>query len=326
MTYSCDMIQDLLPLYCDDICSADTKEIVAEHLAQCAACQAIYKQMKDEGVAQRFQMERDNVVLRHNKQVKRKSVTVGITFATILMIPVIVTLIVNLAVGRTLDWFFIVLTSLFVLASVTVVPLLVERKKLMWTIGTFTGSLMLLLMTVAIFTRGNWFFLAAIPSLFGLWLCFGGPVLYALPQSNFLKNRKGLLYMGVSTVLLYCTIITSGIMAFQSGAAWRIAWIITPVALTIPWFMFAVIRYLPVNRLVKAGICTIFTGVVSLLIQPIVDWVLGNPTSLRLLDANLRYWDSNVLINANADLLVLLSCLLVGVLLLGAGIVRGRRK
>lgn len=35
---SCDVIRDLLPLYCDEICSPDTAKLVEEHLKDCQDC------------------------------------------------------------------------------------------------------------------------------------------------------------------------------------------------------------------------------------------------------------------------------------------------
>ena len=320
MTFSCDTIKDLLPLYVDNVCSEDTKNILQAHLATCPTCRDLYEKMKNETVANQFHVERDEVVSRHNKQVKRKSATIGIAFAAILMVPIIVTLIVNLAVGRTLDWFFIVLTSLLVLASVTVVPLMAEGKKILLTIGSFTVSLLLLLMTVAIFTGGNWFFLAAVPTLFGLQLVFGPMVLTQLPQTKFLKNRKGLVYMIISTVMLYLTILTAGLYSFD-GTSWRIAWSVTSITLIIPWFMFLIIRYLRTNRLIKAGICLIFSGVVFSLINSVVNWIIdGIRGTIRLFEANLALWNSDAVINANIDLITLLTCVILGMIFIGIGI------
>ena len=33
---TCDVIQDILPLYCDDVCSKDSRELVEKHLEDCA--------------------------------------------------------------------------------------------------------------------------------------------------------------------------------------------------------------------------------------------------------------------------------------------------
>ncbi|MHA6533853.1 zf-HC2 domain-containing protein [Paenibacillus sp. BAC0078] len=43
---SCDVIQDLLPLYYDGICSTATKELVEEHLMECEHCQSSLDQIK----------------------------------------------------------------------------------------------------------------------------------------------------------------------------------------------------------------------------------------------------------------------------------------
>ncbi|MGG4093683.1 zf-HC2 domain-containing protein [Paenibacillus lautus] len=42
---SCDIIQDLLPLYYDDVCSTDTKALVDEHLADCPDCREVLSHM-----------------------------------------------------------------------------------------------------------------------------------------------------------------------------------------------------------------------------------------------------------------------------------------
>ena len=66
------------------------------------------------------------------------------------MIPMIVCQICNIAVDHALDWFFIVLASLLVLASVTVLPLLAQTKKGLWTIMGFTLSILFLLLVICI--------------------------------------------------------------------------------------------------------------------------------------------------------------------------------
>ncbi|WP_098749457.1 zf-HC2 domain-containing protein [Paenibacillus sp. EZ-K15] len=42
---SCNIIQDLLPLYYDDVCSTDTKALVDEHLADCPDCREVLSHM-----------------------------------------------------------------------------------------------------------------------------------------------------------------------------------------------------------------------------------------------------------------------------------------
>lgn len=43
MKYPCDVIQDLLPLYLDGVCSEESKAAVAQHLSECPACKQTYE-------------------------------------------------------------------------------------------------------------------------------------------------------------------------------------------------------------------------------------------------------------------------------------------
>lgn len=46
MNVSCGVIQDLLPLYAEDLASDETKELVGEHLRSCPACQKRLEELK----------------------------------------------------------------------------------------------------------------------------------------------------------------------------------------------------------------------------------------------------------------------------------------
>ena len=43
---SCNVYQDILPLYVDDVVSDETREFVADHLQKCASCRAELAKMK----------------------------------------------------------------------------------------------------------------------------------------------------------------------------------------------------------------------------------------------------------------------------------------
>ena len=46
MSDKCNLIKDILPLYVEDMVSADTREFVSEHLENCAECRAEFKRMR----------------------------------------------------------------------------------------------------------------------------------------------------------------------------------------------------------------------------------------------------------------------------------------
>lgn len=45
MKYTCDLIQDLLPLYLDGVCSEESKEAIEGHLPDCSDCKEFYAVM-----------------------------------------------------------------------------------------------------------------------------------------------------------------------------------------------------------------------------------------------------------------------------------------
>ena len=47
---TCDVIRDLLPLYCDGVCSQDSRELVREHLEDCRECRGLLQKMRQECV------------------------------------------------------------------------------------------------------------------------------------------------------------------------------------------------------------------------------------------------------------------------------------
>ena len=64
MNQNCHIIQDLLPLYVDDVLSEESKKFVEEHLKECEYCREMFNQMNhefevpslqsDKGKGQRF--------------------------------------------------------------------------------------------------------------------------------------------------------------------------------------------------------------------------------------------------------------------------------
>lgn len=47
MKLNCNVIRDLLPLYADQICSDESRELVEEHIAECGGCTALLRQMQN---------------------------------------------------------------------------------------------------------------------------------------------------------------------------------------------------------------------------------------------------------------------------------------
>ncbi len=274
MNKQCEIIRDLLPLYMDGACSESSAQIIEEHLSECEVCKAFLQSMKSNPYEESLRRETEGVLAHHAKRQRRHTLAVGMGIAGVLCVPVLVCLIVNLAVGHGLDWFFIVLTALMVVASLLVVPLVAEKQRILCTMFSFTGTLLLLLLTCAIYTHGSWFPVAASSVLFGLSVLFMPYLAHALPLPAFWKRNRGLLVLGTDTILFALMMLCIGFYA-GSASYWRI---MPPIALFnggFLWLLFLVCRYLRVNRFFRAGLASVMTGVYTFSVDHVIGLILG---------------------------------------------------
>lgn len=83
---SCDVMGDLLPLYVDDVVSADTRDLVEEHLQSCPSCQEKLEAMRQPVVLPDFRnvQEQDTQTLKGIKK-KLKQKRLLVSFCSILL-------------------------------------------------------------------------------------------------------------------------------------------------------------------------------------------------------------------------------------------------
>ena len=147
MKMDCDVIRDILPLYADEACSDKSRALVEEHLGECEACREELAKMRATELESGMRRERINVIDYAMKRFRRRSTLIGMlgTLAAAVILLILLILIGPVLARRFLysmtgDWYYTVLASLAVLASVTVVPILMPRDKLFWTFCAFTAS------------------------------------------------------------------------------------------------------------------------------------------------------------------------------------------
>ena len=102
MKNECNIIRDILPLYAEDMVSADTSAFVEEHLTKCAECRAELNKMKTpsdfEPLATDIQVnDAEPLKTIKKKWVKRNRLMIG---ATALVTALVVMLLVFLSAGR----------------------------------------------------------------------------------------------------------------------------------------------------------------------------------------------------------------------------------
>ncbi len=287
------MISDLLPLYLDKACSQSSIEAVEEHLRECRSCNELLESMRrsEEVIDNAIAKERDEVLSKQSKFFKRRSAVAGSIIGGIFAVPILVCLIVNLATGAGLSWFFIVLAAMFIPASLTVVPLMMPKNKCLWTITLFTVSLLVLLAVCCIYSGGNWFFIAASGVLFGLSIPFMPVVVNTKPVAKVLGNNKALTVVGTYTLLYFIMMVCVGIKS-GSPEFFRISAAFSLPPLIYMWTMFALIRLPKWNGFFKTATCILASVLVYFFNDAIVLGILGNKPRIPSFDFSLTTTES----------------------------------
>ena len=224
--------------------------------------------------------------------------------------------ICNLAIDRTLSWFFIVLTALICAYTFipTLTPFFESKKLLAFCVSTYL-SICLLLFTCAVYTGGiSWFPTACIGTLMGYVMLFVPILLSNSPYSRFR------FVLSFTTTLILTVIL---LLYIRIGNPFRIlpAILITCYAFA-PAILCAVICTFPLDAFLKSGICVAFSTVVYYFTEYAVDILFG--TSERSYQVNFNDW--RLCLEGNIYLLCLVSLLFVSAVLISIGIVRIRKN
>ena len=293
MKYNCDMIADLLPLYIDKACSKSSEEAVEQHLSECQACSGLLADMQkcDTAIDKAIAKERTEVISKQAKFFKRRTAIAGCIIGALFALPILVCLIVNIATGAGLTWFFIVLAAILIPASLIVVPLMVPDNRFLWTVGSFTASLLLLYAVCCIYSHGSWFFIAASATLFGLSIPLMPFVVFSKSAAKLLGNNKGLMAVGTIiltyALMMLCIGIKAGSLSFfRYAAAFSLPFLI------FMWAIFALIRYPKWNGLFKAASCILAGSLIYFFNDTIVYLILGDGLYFPAFDASLTTTDS----------------------------------
>ncbi len=83
MKHNCDIIKDLLPLYCDGVCSDASKKAVEEHLEECDECNKVCKSLTVDSFCPMIKSDEEENKVRFMKDVKNKILFKKIIFAVI---------------------------------------------------------------------------------------------------------------------------------------------------------------------------------------------------------------------------------------------------
>ena len=86
--FDCNIIQDLLALYHDGVCSEESREAVEQHLAECEKCRNTARLLGNTEIEDNISAEAGGVIRNHNKKQRRKIIII-ITAAIVILLFVV---------------------------------------------------------------------------------------------------------------------------------------------------------------------------------------------------------------------------------------------
>ncbi|MBQ3588937.1 MAG: helix-turn-helix domain-containing protein [Clostridia bacterium] len=242
--------------------------------------------------------------------------------------------ICNLAIDKTLSWFWIVLSALILAFTFTNLPKLIKKYKLILIPLSQYLALALLLGVCCIYSGGDWFLIPVLSVLLGLTIIFA-PI-YIAKYEAFSKIKKYNDFVSISIDFLMLNILLVVINVYTVVNDYASEWWYFKIALPVVLYVYLAlnvvmsVRFLKINRLLKTSIVLLLSNL--FLYSPPLFIKVKNPDFQKEIDetnifkANLASWQAGVTISQNVHLILCLTLLLLALVFLTVGLVRHIRR
>ena len=242
--------------------------------------------------------------------------------------------ICNLAIEKTLSWFWIVFSALLLAFTFTNLPKIIKKYKLIFIPLSMYLALILLLGVCCIYTRGNWFFIPSLSVLFGLLTIF--TPIYIAKYNVFAKIRKcnDFVSVAIDFIVLNVLLIVINGYTIANGYAnhWWYLTIALPIALGVylALNLLLSVRFLKINKWIKTSVILFFIDV--FMYTPPLFMKVKNSAFQQEIDnanifrANLSSWKVDVTLENNIHLIVCLTLLFLSAVFLIVGLLRHSKK
>lgn len=246
---------------------------------------------------------------------------------------ILVTFIVNLAVNHTLSWFFIVLASLLLAASLLIIPQYIKKHKLRYVPLDFLGSLFLLLGVISIYSKGDgWFFVVVFALIFAYSIIFTPLLIKTEKVPEVIKKHNAFFSITVNAL---CLLILLGVINIYSAVVGptKSFWFgttglpITLISLIPVYGTVLIVKNKKVNWQIKTAILIIVWTITTNAINPIVTLFGGqSPDGGYFWQANFKTWHTSTAISNNVYGLVTLVAGIVAIIFLIIGVFKFKNK
>ena len=242
------------------------------------------------------------------------------------LITLITCFICNLAIDKTLSWFWIVLSALALAFTFTHLPKLIKKHKLILLPTSMYLALCLLLGVCAIYSKGSWFFVASFSVLFGLLTIFTPIYIAKYDVFSKIKKYNDFVSIGFTFILLNILLIIINLYALNTD--WWYFKIALPIVLSVYIIINILlsVRFIRTNRLIKTGVILFLINSFVYIPPMILNFenqeIQNEINQVNILKANLSIWQVDVTLENNIHLIVSLSMVIISIIFTVVGIWR----
>ena len=235
--------------------------------------------------------------------------------------------ICNLAINKTLSWFFIVFAAILLAFSFTNLPKYITKYKLVFIPLFNYLALTLLLGLCAIKSNGNWFFIAELSILLGLTIIFMPIYISKYKLFEKIKKYNDFVSIAIDFILLNILLIVINICVSNYFWYFKVALPITAIIYLVLNILLS-IRFLKVNKLIKTSIILFIINVIYIIPSFIKVKNISlqkELNELNIFKSNLNVWSGNIIKN-NIHLIVFLTILACAIIFLIFGLIATKKN
>lgn len=271
----------------------------------------------------------DNDLRQKNKFAKRWKTLAfswNLFFIISYLIAILVCFICNLAVNKTLSWFWIVFLSLALSFTITNLPKYIVKYKLIILPLSIVIALSLLLVFTCLYTDGKWAWVALIAIWTAFIMVFTPIYISKIKIFAPLKKINAYISLLLGTISLVVLLAEINEFALKNGYA-KNGWFIN-LALPLTAIAYLVlnilisIKYIRINALFRASIIVFICGIIYFLPSLITTkWERVNNVLLEInvLKSNFSVWKGET-ISQNVHLIILITIFLTSIALFIGGL------
>lgn len=245
------------------------------------------------------------------------------------IISILTCFICNLAVSGKLSWFWIVLSALLLSFSFTNLPKLIKKHKLILIPLSMFLTLCLLLAVCCIYTKGDWFWIAAFSVFFALILIFTPIYISKYKIFSKVKNYNDFLSIFIDFVALNILLLIIYSYTIKNGIVnnnWYIK-IALPLVVAIYVFLNILlsVRVLKINKLLKTSIILTLIDILYLVI-PFIR--LSNLNAqfeidkINIFKADFLNWKTEIPMQNNIHCIIFLTMISLAIIFIVFGLMR----